>query len=149
MLWGPLGPETAGRNSPPCPAGTFFYKKKALSYNTGSMTSATLSIRRLIRVRAEDRLVANEPRFQKEQIGTDKKRRKRKKKTRRKMREEEGNGGGGRRRKGGKRRPQRTEAAGHCLVLIPSQEDLNETSSATQRSDACSHREGPPHVEMG
>lgn len=53
------------------------------------MASETLGILCLIRVRAEDRLVANEPRFQKEQAGTGKERRKRKKKTRRKMREEE------------------------------------------------------------
>lgn len=56
------------------------------------MTSATLSILHLVCVHAEDRLVANEPRLQKEQTGTGKKRMKRKKKTRRKMREEEEKG---------------------------------------------------------
>lgn len=50
------------------------------------MTSATLSILHLICVHAEDRLVANEPRFQKEQTGTSRKRMKRK------MREEEEKG---------------------------------------------------------
>lgn len=54
------------------------------------MTSATLSILHLVCVHAEHRLVANKPRFQKEQTGRGKKRMKRKKKTRREMREEEG-----------------------------------------------------------
>lgn len=65
------------------------------------MTSATLSILHLVCVHAEDRLVANEPRFQKDQTGTGKKRMTRKKKTRRKMREEEG--GGKREGRGGHR----------------------------------------------